>query len=69
MKGGHVQVFATLSIVSVSDQAGAVERTATAPNTATWLRLNGISFTRTKNPARHRASNDYYSEDKAECHS
>jgi hypothetical protein len=69
MKGGHVQVFATLPAVSVSDQAGAADRTATTPSTATWLRLTDISFTRAKNPARHRASNDYYSEDKAECHS
>src|SRR3977135_3781460 len=68
IKGGHVQSLATVPPVSVSDHAGPVLSSAAAPSTANWRRIKYISFTRTKNPARHRSRNDHHGKGKAECH-
>ena len=55
--------------VSVSDQAGVAVNMATVPTAAIWQPFKYISFTRTKDPAWHRASNDHHGKGKAECHS
>src|ERR1043165_426168 len=68
MKGGHAQPANSGPPGSVRDQAGVAERTAAAPTAATWLRISVMSFTRTKNPAWHRASNDHQGKGETKRH-